>query len=192
MPDITPGSVGFCHSKGLVGRAIRLGERLRFRRGDFWNHVFIVSDEHDAQGRQLVIQAVGRGVTGDSPLITVAPGGKFEIATLPEEVDLDFILEFAKGEIGAEYSWLAILMNAVRCLLPTWVPLPRLRTVSSWICSALGAEALRFGGWLHRWPDIYDVNPAELWSALKGLPLARLSRSAPDPRKVSLMEDFTP
>ena len=34
------------------------------------------------------------------------------------------------------------------------------------MCSALAAEALRYGGFYRRWPDVYDVDPAELMHSL--------------------------
>ena len=174
MSTARPGDIGFCHSTGIIGKAIRLGERLRFRDGAFWNHVFVVSDEVDANGEPLVIQAIAKGVDGSRPLATVAPGGKYQVIPLPASVRAEDVVAFAKSQIGQSYGYLSIVSTAVRILMPRWVPLPYIRTASSWYCSALGAEACRAGGWLHTWPDIYNVVPSEFYAALVGLSLAQV------------------
>ena len=169
MPYYEPGSIGFCHGTGFLSRVIRLGERMRFRTGSFWNHVFIVSDEINVNGEQLVIQALGSGVDGSKPLTSVASGGRYEIVVLPEHVETDDVVAFAKAQIGDSYGWLSIFGTALRIIMPRWFPLPYLRTGSTWYCSALGAESARAGGWIHKWPDIYNVVPSELYAALKGM-----------------------
>lgn len=175
MSTPRPGDIGFCHSTGVIGRAIRLGERLRFRNGDFWNHVFIVSDEVDANGEPLIIQAIAKGVDGSRPLATVAPGGKYEVIPLPTSVHAESVVAFAKSQIGQSYGYLSIVSTALRILTPRWLPLPYLRTASSWYCSALGAESARAGGWLHTWPDVYNVVPSEFYAALTGLTLTEVA-----------------
>jgi len=169
-----PGSIGFCHSKGIIGWAIRLGEHLRFRHGDFWNHVFIVSDKTNEQGEQLVIQALGGGVDDTKSISTIAPGGKYKIIPPPIDVLGTDVLMFAERQVGSPYGYVSIISIALQIILPKWFPLPRIRTNSSWICSALGAESLRCGGWVHDWPDIYSVVPSELYAALTGLKLKDL------------------
>jgi hypothetical protein len=174
MERYEPGSIGFCHSKGIISWAIRLGERLRFRHGGFWNHVFIVSDKTNEQGDQLVIQALGNGVDGTKSISTIAPGGSYKIVPPPVDVLGSDVLLFAESQIGYPYGYLSIVSIALQIILPKWLPLPRVRTNSSWICSALGAESLRCGGWVHDWPDIYSVVPSELYAALAGLKLRDL------------------
>ena len=168
-PHYEPGSIGFSHSKGLIGWAIRFGEYLRFRKGNFWNHAFIVSDRVDENGKQLIIQALGGGVNGSKPLSQVAPGGRYEIVPLPEGVAPEDVLNFAEAQIGSAYGWLSIASTAIRIILPRWLPLPSIRSNSTWYCSALAAESLRCGGWIYNWPDIYNVVPSSLYAALSGL-----------------------
>jgi hypothetical protein len=71
----------------------------------------------------------------------------------------------ARGEVGAEYGFGSIASIVVTELSPRPVRFD-FRRGGTWICSALGAEALRAGGWYHQWPDIYQVRPAQLYSAL--------------------------
>lgn len=169
-----PGSIGFCHGQGFLSRVIRFGERIRFRDGSIWNHVFIITDQVNATGEQLVIQAEGRGVTADKPLSSVASNGDYEVLDMSDSVvDVD-VLCFAEGQVGERYGWLSIVSCAMRIILPRWLPMPRIRSKSTWICSALGAESLRCGGWIHMWDDIYTVVPAELYAAMKGLTLKDL------------------
>jgi len=170
-----PGSVGFAHSNGLFGKLIRLGEWLRFRNGDFWNHEFVVSDK-SLNGVPYVIQAEAKGVTDDKLITTVAPGGTYQIVELPANVDRTKTLEFAKGEVGTEYGWLSIVDIAAKIILPKWVPFPSIQSVQTWICSTLGAEAMRYAGWLHRWPNIYLVVPSEHYAALTNVGVRQVSQ----------------
>lgn len=147
---------------------------MRFRRGSFWNHVFIVSDEVDETGEPLIIQAISHGVDGSRPLSQVAPGGKYEVVALPSDVDAEKVLAFAKSQIGSSYGYVSIASIVLQILLPRWFPMLTVRSRSSWICSALGAESARAGGWVHSWPDVYSVVPSELYAALRGLTLAQL------------------
>lgn len=177
MPAVTPqpGTIGFTHSSGIQGKLIRFGEWLRFRTGSFWNHVFIVSDETDEHGEPLVIQAIAKGVNGSFPLATVAPGGSYELVVTPADVNPAKVLAFAKSQIGQEYGWISIISIALRILLPKWLPLPSMRSTATWICSALGGESLRCGGYVHSWPDVYSVVPSELYAALNGLTIKQLT-----------------
>lgn len=121
-----------------------------------------------------VIQAEACGVTGTRPdgsgwdarpLSSVAPGGWTALVRPPGGVEAARTLGFARGEVGAHYGFLTIASVGFDILTPPWLRFP-LRRPNTWICSALAAEALRFGGWYCRWPDIYQVTPAELLHAL--------------------------
>jgi len=159
----TPGTLVFAHTTGILGRAIRFGQRMRYRgTASFYNHVAIV-DRVDGE-QVFVIQAEARGVTNDKTLDSVAPGGAFTLITPPPHVNVDRLLEFARGEVGSGYGWLSILSASFDIATPDW--LPSIRRDGSWICSAISAEALRAGGWIRRWPDVYCVTPAQLWNAL--------------------------
>ncbi len=121
-----------------------------------------------------VVQAEAHGVTGTRPdgtpflarrLDTVAPGGWTCLVRPPGGVEPARTMGFARGEVGAAYGFATVAATAVDILTPTWFHVP-LRRPGTWICSALVGEALRCGGWYARWPDIYQVTPAQLMSAL--------------------------
>ena len=162
MSDNTPGSLVFCHSTGIIGHAIRLGERLRFRSGDFFNHVAII----DTDG--TIIQAEAHGVTAGASLESIAPGGSYEVVKVPDAIAAN-IITFARSQVGKKYGYLSIVGLAIRILTPKWLPLPSIRANRTWICSALGGESTRFGGWFYDWDDIYSVVPSELYAAIKGI-----------------------
>ena len=156
------GDLVFAHTNGLMGRAIRLGEVIRWKRGSLWNHVAIIDR---IEGDEVyVIQAEPRGVTDNKKLDEVAPSGRLVLIEPPLGVDKLQILEFARQQVGQHYGFVSILAVIADILTPDWFPLLRRR--NSWICSALAGEALRAGGWIHKWADIYTVTPAQLWQAL--------------------------
>ena len=149
-----------------MGRLIRVGEFLRFRKGSKWNHAFIVSDKVDIHGEQLVIQATLRGVTDDKPLSSVAPNGSIQIFPLPKGVNAKKVLAFANNQVGLRYGYFTILAIAIDILTWQWFPAFRGARKPSWICSALVMESLRYGGFLHNAIDIYTITPAEAFDIL--------------------------
>src|SRR5487761_2022633 len=161
-----PGDVGFAHTTGIMGRLIRVGEFLRFRKGSQFNHAFIVSDKTHTNGEYLAIQATLKGVTADVPVSRVAPGGKTVFVSLPEWVDPKKVLAFANNQVGIRYGYLTILAISLDILSWQWAPALRGARKPSWICSALTCETLRYGGWVHEWIDIYTVTPAQAYCAL--------------------------
>lgn len=162
------GALVFAHSRSFIGWAIRLGERLRFRSGDFYNHVAVL-DHQLPTGDWVVVQAVARGVA-KGRLSEIAPGGSCAVVAVPN-VARTRVVGFARSQLGKEYGWLSVVSVALQVLLPRRFPLPAFRSDRTWICSALAAEAARFGGWLHDWPTIYRVVPSELYAALSGIEL---------------------
>jgi len=162
----TPGTLVFCHSKDFIGKVIRFGEALRWKRGAQFNHVAIIDRVED--GVAYVIQAEARGVTDIRKLDEVAPGGTYELVALPEGVDVDQVLNFARKQVGSKYGFGTIAAIAIDIIMPSWFPSlrPANKKSNSWICSAVVAESLRFGGWYHKWSDIYLVTPAELYLAI--------------------------
>lgn len=168
------GDLVFCHSKGIVGRAIRLGERLRFRSGDFYNHVAVL-DRPTPDGKDwYVIQAEARGVTSDKLLSSVSPGGSHIIVRPPASVNAADQMEFVRAQVGQEYGFLTILSIAIGIILPRFIRMPSFREDETWICSAIQGEGLRAGGWVHNWSDIYQVVPSELFASLKGVSVRNL------------------
>lgn len=185
--NLQPGSLVFCHSQGFIGKAIRLGEWLRFRKGDFYNHVAILKEPVGLKPKLIngtvvdwlvddwiVIQAESRGVTETGLLSTVAPGGSYQVVKIPG-ADGRKVVAFAQSQVGSKYGWLSILSLALRILTPKWLMLPSLRSYRTWICSALGGEAVRYAGWLRDWPDVYAVTPSELYAAIQGMNIKEIS-----------------
>ena len=158
-----PGDIVFAHSNGLMGRAIRLGEFLRWRKGSHWNHACVIS-RVDKDGTAYVIQADLHGVS-EARLDTV---GQYIILEPPARVNRNKILAFTKAQIGSSYGLLSIASIVADIITPSWFPSMRRR--NTWICSAVTGEALRYGGWLHNWSDIYMITPAQLFDALASNP----------------------
>ena len=159
------GDLVFCHSKGIISRAIRLGELIRWRSGATWNHVAII-DSVDGNSA-TVIQAEAHGVTNDKQLSSVSPGGHYLVVSPPDGIDRNRLLAFARQEVGASYGFISIASLVINILSPGWISF---RWTNSWICSAISAESLRAGGWLHRWSDVDQVTPAQLAEAI-GVPV---------------------
>lgn len=161
-----PGDIIFCHSKGLVGWFIRLGQRMRSPLSDaYWNHVAIMAYP-DPDGTPRVIQAAGAGVEYlplrhlDCEYIAVSaerfPG------VLSAAVDRDAVVNQAHALVGDHYGWLTILSIIVNILTPKWFHFPAFRRGGTFICSALAAWCLHAGGADINAYDIYQVTPAEL------------------------------
>lgn len=166
LKDALPGDLVGCHSKGFVGSAIRFIEH-----GGEYNHIAWL-DHQDAAGEWTIGQAVGKGVTCESKLSTVAPGGSYVILQAPAEVNRGRALAFARAQVGAEYGFVECASIVATLYTPKFVNVMKPNT---WICSAVGAEMWRAGGWVHNWPDIYQVLPQQLVDAAlaeSGLPLA--------------------
>jgi hypothetical protein len=146
-----------------MGRAIRFGEFLRWRKGSHWNHACVIS-RVDKDGTAYVIQADLHGVS-EARLDTV---GQYIILEPPARVNRNKILAFTKAQIGSSYGLLSIASIVADIITPSWFPSMRRR--NTWICSAVTGEALRYGGWLHNWSDIYMITPAQLFDALASNP----------------------
>lgn len=152
------GDVVFAHSNGLMGRAIRFGEHLRWKKGSHWNHACVLSRQ-DEDGTWYVIQADLRGVNE----ATLESVGEHVVIPLPLFVDRNKVLEFTHAQLGQKYSILSILSIVTDIISPKWFP--EVRKDYTWICSALVGEALRYGGWLKNWGSIYTPTPSCLYEA---------------------------
>jgi len=156
-----PGDLVLCHSKGILGRAIRVAEkRLQDSSYSEWNHIAIL-DRLAEDGDWIVIQAEAKGVTNDKKLSSVAPGGRYQVIPLPIQADRQKLLKFARAQVGDRYSWLSIFS----CAFDMWLPdAICLRHGNTWICSGLAAAALWFAGFepLMRLNDVYTCTPAEI------------------------------
>lgn len=163
LANAHPGTLVFCHSKGQIGFGIRLVQRIA--RDPQWetNHVAIL-DRQDPAGQWYVIQAEARGVTNDKRLDDITPGGYYVLLDPPPGVDVKGMLNFARNQVGTEYGFLTIVSILVTIYIPGHVV--NVMLSDTWICSALAAECLRAGGWIHSWPDIYQVRPSQLQEAI--------------------------
>jgi len=168
------GDLVFCHSSGIIGRAIRLGEWIRFRRGSFYNHVAMLYKQ-TPDGDWLVIQAEAHGVTNTGLLSTIAPGGSYVVCANPAS-SVPRAGGFMAQQVGAKYGFLTIASLIVTILTPVFFSF---RMPNTWICSAVSAESLRVGGWVRNWADVYQVTPSQLWSELNPAspPLATVAKA---------------
>jgi len=160
------GDLVFCHSKGIIGSGIRWSQRhMQYSSYSRWNHVAVLDriayQDNDSEPEWFVIQAEAAGVTNNHTLSSVAPGGTYEIISLPAHVDRDKFLEFVRSQVGAEYGYLSIASCALDMFLPDSICL---RKADTWICSGLVAGGLMFAGFdcAKTWVDIYTVVPAEI------------------------------
>ena len=169
-PTIEPGDLVFCNGRGVVAWSIRGAERLsrdwdraRGHEGTRFNHVAIV-DRQLPDGDWALIQALQVGVVVDrdeSPS-RLSEHRHFRVVSCPG--DRERTLTFARAQEGHRYGFVTILSFVITLFTPRFINVMLPRT---WICSALAAESLRYGAWLHDWPDIYQVSPAQLWLALE-------------------------
>jgi hypothetical protein len=161
------GDLGFAHTTGIIGRAIRFGEWIRGRsHASTWNHAFIL-DRPAENGDWYIIQAEAKGVTNDKLLSQVAPGGTYQIVPLPAILPGNYLLRFARAQVGAKYGIVTIFSCVVDILLPDSICLRRSNT---WICSGLVAASLMYAGCdttiNMAKKDIYTMMPSEVFTAL--------------------------
>lgn len=160
------GDLVFAHSHGLVSKGIRWAEIVRFRGGDAYNHVATLDQWWPVGngGYWTVIQAESRGITNFRRLDEVAhKGGTYTIIQPPASVDTAKQLEFLRAQVGDPYGFLTIVSILVNLFIPKFI---NVELPGTWICSAVASEALRYGGWLCNWPDIYEVAPAQLYEMM--------------------------
>lgn len=165
---MTPGDLVFVRGRGVIAWAIRLCQWLRRdwhgteRAGAHWNHVAILNTAYPTEVGDFwtVIQATSRGVTDTGWLRDL---GDYEVVPLPAWCDPATVLQFARAQMGVKYGFLTILSILLTLFTPRGV---EFRHGNTWICSAVAAEAMRFGGWLKNWPSIYTVSPAQLYIAV--------------------------
>ncbi len=155
--DLPETRVVLCHTNSFLGWVIRVGERIRWRSGATWNHAAIVVTSGP---NPLIVQATGRGVT-QTHLLSVTD--RYTIVSVPSESASG--AAFASSQLGERYGFLTVASIIFNLLTPHFIHI-EVRRQNTWICSALVAESLRAGSWLHSWPSIYEVSPAQLAQAL--------------------------
>jgi hypothetical protein len=170
---IEPGDLVFCNGRGIVAWAIRACERLSRdwdralgHQQTRFNHVAIADHQLD-DGDWALIQALGSGVVMDreTGVSRLSQYHHYSIVSCP--ADRQLTLEFARAQEGRRYGFVSIISFLITMFSPGFV---NVMLPQTWICSALVAESLRYGAWLHDWPDIYQVTPAQLWLALESKP----------------------
>jgi Permuted papain-like amidase enzyme, YaeF/YiiX, C92 family len=166
--EIKRGDTGYAKTNGFLGLLIRVGERLKWRKGEV-NHAFIVVTEGDSYDEVWIIQATLKGVVKSRLSELIASAQVVEIYGQPEGVYAERVAVFAEKQIGKPYGILSDLCIALDILTPDWFI--EFRRNWTWICSAMSGEAMRFGGWYLDVADIYCLTPQQLKDAhLKCLP----------------------
>lgn len=153
----TAGDAVFFDSPGDIAWMIKAAQRIAWT-GDK-NHAALL-DRQETDGTWKIIQAEGKGVTDDKPLVL---GERDVIVRCPKVCDREKVLYFAHEQVGLKYGFLTDVSIFVTELSPAFVNVMRPWT---WICSALVAESYRFGGLYLPTGDIYQFAPDPLYAAL--------------------------
>ena len=159
--DLQQGDLVFTHGKGIVDWAIRVGEKIRFKRGSKYNHVAMIVGPLEGDDYSVIEAESGGVVFGK--LSDLMARGPVYVCPPPPVVRRTKALQFMYAQEGTRYGWLTVVSTVISIILPGSV---NFITPSTWICSAVVGEALRYGGWLHNWADVYQVTPAQLYEAL--------------------------
>jgi hypothetical protein len=167
-----PGDCVVCHSTGILGWCIRLGERLQTGPPFcYFNHIaMLYRPIENANGEVVdwwIIQSVAHGIEV-SRLSTVAPNGDYEIIPLTAfeplvpggVIDRDAVVAQMKELVGDHYGFLTIGCEAVSMLVP-FIRID-VRAQGTFICSAAYAFSLHAGGAYVPAADIYLITPAQL------------------------------
>ena len=157
--EIKPGYIGFSRTTGLLGKLIQTGEKWKFGDGEY-NHAFVVVSLGSNYNDVWIVQATLKGVILSRLEDLFPTTSEILIVPPPKGTDLYKVVDFANAQIGAPYGLLSDICIGVDILTPVWFW--SVRRNGTWICSALAAEALRYGGMLENWPDIYGVTPTQL------------------------------
>jgi hypothetical protein len=163
--EIEVGYTGYAKTNGQVGRLIRIGERIKFHEWDY-NHVFTVIGTGSTYEDIIVVQATPvHGVIISKLTDITSSASVCDLFRPPSGCDGQKVAQFARAQVGDPYGLLTIACIAIDILTPEWFV--SFRRPGSWICSALGGEALRFGGFYADWGDIYTPTPTQLAHAHK-------------------------
>ncbi len=144
--NVKPGDFILCHRKGFASAAIRLGERIRFKRG-------LVSHAAFCEDSTTLIEALTHAVVR-TPLTAYDHIEYWIVRMHLHPVDQDQIVTFAMSCVGQHYGFLTDLGIALRFLTPgsgLWFGMN-----GTEICSGLVAQAM-VRGW-----DNFPVNPAAM------------------------------
>jgi len=161
-----PADIVLCHGTGLIPWLIRVGQRIRYKKGQEpnWNHAALlvapiptVKPYDDGQEDWMVIEAGARGVHH----ALLSEFGDYTV--LDSELDWrgrKLAVEFAERVLGSRYGFLTIGSIIVNLLTPVLWQVTRPGT---FICSGLVAHALEHGGFMFpvKW-EADEVLPADL------------------------------
>lgn len=174
LADAQPGDLIAFETRGIFGRLIQLGQWLkrsdrRYRR---YHHIAVLVDQvaNTPHGpadpaNWLAVQAARR--VDVAHVDEIARGCPFTVFACPKGVARSKVVVQADKFVGIEYGVLTIVSIALNILTPRFLRVSfRAGGDPTLICSALGALCLHAGGWLHEWPDFYQVTPADLVGAL--------------------------
>jgi len=166
--EIKVGDTGYAKTNGEVGRLIRVGEKIKLHHSTY-NHVFTVVKAGATYDEIMVVQATPvHGIILSKFTDISSSASIINLLTPPTGCDGGKVAEFATKQLGDPYGLLTIACIAIDVLTPEWFV--AFRRPGSWICSALGGEALRFGGFYIPVGDIYTITPQQLfdqhWAAL--------------------------
>jgi len=161
--EIGMGFTGYAKTDGQVGRLIRIGERIKFHHATY-NHVFTVIGTGDTYEDIIVVQATPVHGIIVSKLTEISQSAMIiDLLPPPKGCNGGKVAEFANNQVGDPYGLLTIACIAIDVITPEWFV--AFRRPGSWICSAIGGEALRFGGFYLDLGDIYTITPQQLFDA---------------------------
>lgn len=161
--EIGMGYTGYAKTNGQVGRLIRIGEKIKLHHSTY-NHVFTVIGTGSEYDDIIVVQATPVHGIIISKLTDITSSATIvDFLPPPKRCDGEKIARFAVEQVGDPYGLLTIACIAIDVITPEWFV--SFRRPGSWICSALGGEALRYGGFYIEWGDIYTITPQQLFDA---------------------------
>lgn len=151
-----PGDAVFAFTHTSYGRLIRFGQALRWWKWRKWNHMAIV-DEVNADGQIWVIQMAR--YCERVKIEDVAPGGHVKIVPMPEDLDRNRVMKYARSCLGTRYGFLTIFSIAVNLVTIKQIRID-IRRDDTLICSAFVARSWEHGGWNCK-TDPFQISPAE-------------------------------
>ena len=156
-----PGDIVFMRTGGYMGAAIRFAQRnLQDAQAKYarWNHVGILNQK--VGDDWTVIQAQPKGIT-DHGLLSQMAGADYQIISLPQYLNPEDVLAFAREQVDKEYGFASALSAFLDMILPRQICL---RKADTWICSGLVMGSLWYAGFhpASKVDDLYSITPAEI------------------------------
>ena len=152
----SPGDFILCHSPTLLGKAIRLAERLRDKGpGTQYNHAALIIDD-----KGTLIQAVARGLAYGH--VDDYPDHLLVHVTL-DDTERQKAVDFGKYWLskGVKYNYLEDLSIGLDLLTPDFI---HFKSPRAMICSEFVARAMSQTGWICPKLDVGHVRPDDLYN----------------------------